>query len=559
MERGRLSWRKLAVVMALALGAARALSMPSWELMRGPAGVTLELDRRMPFPVPRPEDLPLVRSGEANLADLVDEGRHQWFFDAPLEGEPFGVPAALFDLHFGNARGLERDRLYELFEVVTRTGLVHVPGEELPRGIVRTRGQMPLITQNCSACHSGVVENQLIPGIGNKWYNQEAIIDHARNLMRASVPLLLAQGPAGAELLRETRRQMAKLERYDALYGRGCRDLAPGMITAARIWQISSKLLHDPAQLATTEGLQRFMCGATKPPPLNTLRFRNLLFWDGSVNSLWVAHWPMFDFFGFDDYDRWDRKVRSREIQALDAFVVFGTRSPSWEEVMGTPVRKDMAARGHELFHRANSCASCHGIHDESGMLRSFRPTITPLKVIRTDEERAVAAFDELMQEFAQYGWAYVPRLDGYREYDPGYTPMPLCSPFLNFPYLHTGAVGSLYELLLPEEERQRGYIQSDVVDKVKVGYFAPGRFPQKLEPRAKPPRILPRNFRDELVRGHSGARFGTTMSTSERWDLLEYLKTLRCPEEEGVIQPERARVIPGQPRSMERSASLQP
>jgi len=507
-----------------------------WRDSRGPGGVVLRLDERLKFPVPRPEDLPLVSSGEATLPQLISEGEQVWYFGAPLEGEPFGVPAGVFDVAFGAAPPGGRRPFFDVLQGFTRIGLSMQGDEALPRGFVRVASPEPLITQNCSACHSGVVEGQLIPGVGNKWYNQRAIIDGARALMTAAIPLLQARpDPEGRRLLAQTRNQLAKLERYDALYSAGCKDLAPGMITAARIWQISSRLLHDPAQLSTRKGQQKFECGATKPPPLNTLKFRNLLFWYGSVNSLWVAHWPMFDFFGFDNYARWEQKIQTREVQALDAFVVFGTQSPSWESVMKTQIHTREAQAGYQLFHTENGCASCHGTYGKDGMLKAFQPSITPLAVIGTDEERARAAFDGLMQEFAQYGWASVPRLNGLKEYAPGYAPMPLCSTFLNFPYLHTAGVANLDELLLPQEQRARGYWMADFTDKERVGYWTgavPPPPPRTVPPMVPPPRVERRQFSEERVNGHSGARFGTTLNGTQRRQLIEYLKTLRCPEE---------------------------
>jgi cytochrome c peroxidase len=479
-------------------------------------------------------DLPLVQSGAASLRELVQEGEWHWYFDAPLEGEPFGMPVEVLELYFGSTSGPPKRVAMEVMEAFARTGLVLRDGEDLPRGLVRTPGENGLVTQNCSACHSGEVKDILYAGVGNKFYNQKAIIGGARALMKAAIPLLLARGANGA--LERTRKQLQKLERYDALYGKGCRNLAPGMITAARIWQISSKLLHDPAQLLLPEGQQRFMCGSTKPPPLNTLRFRNLLFWDGSVNTLWVAHWPMFDFFGFDNYPRWERKVKSRAIQALDAFVVFGTRSPSWREVMGTPIHGPTADRGYAVFHRQGMCASCHGTYGTDGMLQRYQSTITPLHVVGTHPERAQAAFDDLMKEFSQYGWAYVPRLEHARDYGVGYAALPLCSTFMNHPYLHTGAVANLYELLLPEGQRSSHYTQSDLTDDVRVGYFTtPLPVPSIPAEPKPPPRVLLRSLDRGLLQGHSGQRFGTQLPSADRWALLEYLKTLRCPEEAGA------------------------
>ncbi|MBI4457615.1 hypothetical protein HY633_01480 [Candidatus Uhrbacteria bacterium] len=511
----------------------------------GPGGSQLTIDERLPFKVPRPGDLPLIASGEMTLEELTAEGLHNWFFDAQLDGEPFGVPAEVFDFYAALAPPAEHTMVFELIEPFVRTGLSKLPGDKLPRGFVRISRPEPLITQNCSACHSGVVNGMLIPGLGNKWYNQKAIIQNAKLMMESSIPLLQAGGSRSADILRRTERQLAKLRRYEALYGVGCDDLGPGMITAARIWEISSKLLRDPAQLATPEGQKRFPCGATKPPPLNTLRFRNLLFWDGSVNSQWVAHWPMFDFFGFDDYDHWTEKVKSRSIQAVDAFLVFATPSPSWRDIMRTRLDSTAAKAGHGIFHRPQSCASCHGTYGEDGMLKTFGSAITPLEVIGTDPERAVAAFDELMAEFTKYGWAFVPRIQGLPEYVPGYAPSPLCSPFLNFPYLHTAGVANLHELLLPEERRRRDYWQSDIIDEKHVGFYAAARMPKRLE--FQPPHaVLRRTFPDAKVRGHSGPRFGTALSEPERMQLIEFMKTMRCPEEAGAGPPP---IIPLRPR----------
>jgi hypothetical protein len=261
------------------------------------------------------------------------------------------------------------------------------------------------------------------------------------------------------------------------------------------------------------------------------VRFRNQVFWDGAVSTLWVTHWPMFDFFGFDDYRRWADKVVTRDIQAMDAFIIFRSPSPSWEDVMGSPVDTERAARGNTLFHAENRCASCHGTHAPDGMLRAFAPSVTPLDIIRTDEERTVAATDEVLQEFRAYDWAQVPRLDHPGFAAAGYAAFPLCSTFLNFPYLHTAGVANLVELLTDEDQRSHRYWQSDVTDTVNVGYSTAVDAP--IAPPGSPaPRVLERTFRMELVRGHSGERFGTTLGAQEKLDLVEYLKTLRCPEE---------------------------
>jgi hypothetical protein len=202
----------------------------------------------------------------------------------------------------------------------------------------------------------------------------------------------------------------------------------------------------------------------------------------------------------------------------MDAFLEFGLESPSWGEVMKTPIRRELADRGFRLFHRERSCASCHGTYSREGMLERFKPAIIPLDEIRTDPERAVAASDELLSRFQQYGWAFVPRLSGLgKDYPLGYQATPLCSPFLNFPYLHTAGVASLDELLLSEERRSRVFRVSEQVDEEHVGYFVHG------SGRA-------RHVSERALRGHSGERYGSDLGAGERAELVEYLKTLRCP-----------------------------
>ncbi len=496
------------------------------DTVLGQGGVSLDIDQRLHFPIPAPNLIPLIHDGEASIQELVTEGEDNWFHQAQLEGEPFGIGEKIFNFIAGEPGTTTHFVVAE--ELAKLAGLIYVQGEDLPKGLVRVHDGLGLVTQNCAACHSGMVNNHFIPGIANKWYDQKSVINETQMMMELAIPLLKLEG--SKELLEQTKTQLEKLKRYKSLYGVGCEDLAPGMITAARIWEISSKLLNDPKQLETDEGKKHFLCGSTKPPALNTLRFRNIYFWDGSVNTQWVSHWPMFDFFGFDNYQRWADKIKTRAIQSIDAFLTFGTKSPGWEEIMGTQINSKWAAQGFKLFHRSNSCSECHGTYSESGMLKAFRPNVTSIDVVRTDSERTYAAFDELMARFAQYGWAYVPRIDGLqKDYPFGYQAYPLCSTFLNYPYLHTAAVANLDQLLLPEEKRNTSYWLSETIDKSRGGFYT--TIPHHIDLLRWQGISKIRTFRKELSNGHSGAQFGTTLNSNDRSALVEYIKTLRCPD----------------------------
>jgi hypothetical protein len=106
------------------------------------------------------------------------------------------------------------------------------------------------------------------------------------------------------------------------------------------------------------------------------------------------------------------------------------------------------------------------------------------------------------------------------------YKARPLNGVWATAPYLHNGSVPSLYELLLPpkpldSEVQANDQFRPDVFmlgsrefDPIKVGYKSSGYDGFKF---------------NTLILGNtnSGHLYGTQLSEVDRWDLLEYLKTL--------------------------------
>ena len=100
-----------------------------------------------------------------------------------------------------------------------------------------------------------------------------------------------------------------------------------------------------------------------------------------------------------------------------------------------------------------------------------------------------------------------------------GYQSPPLDGIWLRAPYLHHGAVPTLWDLHEPEERRPtvfyRGY---DVFDPVKVGF------------QSDTPEARRRGFRldtRERGNGNGGHLYGTQLSPDEKWQLVEHMKTL--------------------------------
>ena len=156
-------------------------------------------------------------------------------------------------------------------------------------------------------------------------------------------------------------------------------------------------------------------------------------------------------------------------------------------------------------------CAVCHALDGD----RVGR--VTPIWEVGTDPERLRSFTTQLADELNKIGsgrpWAY----SHFRKTD-GYANMPLDGVWLRAPYLHNGSVPTLRDLLDPPDDRPdvfyRGY---DVYDFDDLGFVSSGPEAERDGVRY-----------DTRDRGNDngGHTYGIDLTTSEKQDLLEYLKT---------------------------------
>ncbi len=98
------------------------------------------------------------------------------------------------------------------------------------------------------------------------------------------------------------------------------------------------------------------------------------------------------------------------------------------------------------------------------------------------------------------------------------YKARPLNGIWATAPYLHNGAVPTLYDLLLPEEERPQTFTVGRMeFDPVKVGFV-------HAADDAQAPFVYDTTLPGNLNTGHN---FTSKLTEDERWALVEYLKTL--------------------------------
>jgi Cytochrome C oxidase, cbb3-type, subunit III len=174
------------------------------------------------------------------------------------------------------------------------------------------------------------------------------------------------------------------------------------------------------------------------------------------------------------------------------------------------PIDSAKADRGHKLYEQ--NCASCH----EFGAAKVG--TVEPIESVNTDPYR-MNAYTYI---FSTNQWALYPespnRVTHFRK-TYGYANQPLDGVWLRAPYLHNGSVPTMWDLLMPPKDRPvRFYRGYDVFDQKNMGFITQG-------PEAEKAGTLYDTTRPG--NGNQGHLWGTTLSPGEKWDLLEYMKTL--------------------------------
>ncbi|MDB4614692.1 di-heme-cytochrome C peroxidase [bacterium] len=237
-------------------------------------------------------------------------------------------------------------------------------------------------------------------------------------------------------------------------------------------------------------------------------------------------------------------------------------RAPAWpSDLLGKP-NQEMVDRGQVTYQRL--CAECHDTYTETatGLLefRLFSPAdIGTDPLVARNFERPVTLADGSEQEFAKAIELLMASVQdkAIRKLTPSqiqlmsqleakrnpirwrssmkandgavYPARPLEGIWSTAPFLHNGSIPTLHDLLKPVAERPKTFTvgQSDY-DPKRLG------FEQNIERISNPydRRFLTFDTSIDGNRntGHAGPKYGTELTASARYDLLEYLKVHKDP-----------------------------
>lgn len=230
--------------------------------------------------------------------------------------------------------------------------------------------------------------------------------------------------------------------------------------------------------------------------------------------------------------------------------------SPKWPEDLAGALDKSLVEKGASIYKQ--HCLQCHTLVDSGDPTRKLSAVLVPAAEVGTDSLMVNNFSDGTVKTGELQGKHFVPfvgktfqaeasRLDLVMHVAIGtllnqpwnslralldefavnnfnhadakiayYKARPLNGVWTSAPYLHNGSVPTVYDLLLPVEQRPADFfVGNRELDKVKVGN--------------KTSEVLNASLFDTRLLGNSnkGHEYGTQLSEQERLALLEYIKSL--------------------------------
>ena len=269
-------------------------------------------------------------------------------------------------------------------------------------------------------------------------------------------------------------------------------------------------------------------------------------------------------------------------LRKLEEVYIAKLRAPVWPEILG-PLDTAKVEAGRRLYQK--TCGNCHFVRDEFGRFPSLtigsrkfiRTSLIPVDFIGTDSQLAdnfvkrtadpgglsaflpptlqgkqqvsrglilKAAVGGIIRRYAVDNNVPAEAIEESRNFRPAeerppnpwsYKARPLNGIWASAPFLHNGSVPTLYQLLLPANQRPVVfYVGNRTFDPKLVGFISTPsddafRF-RVLDELGKP--II-----GNSNAGHSGRNFTHTLADdgslreftdAERWALIEYVKSLR-------------------------------
>lgn len=389
-------------------------------------------------------------------------------------------------------------------------GFIYEKGHDLPVGLSLRQIGYKAVEPNCSMCHTAAIRTaangaaMVVPGgpaheldlEGFQWFLYNAAISPKFNpdTLMAAIQKRHPMGAIDAFVYRNIiipaaqsafvdQRQSYLWQQHDRpAQGRGRTD-------TFNTTKLAVLKMPDDGSIGTTD----------LPQTWNQGRRRDMwLHWDGNNNSIEQRNFAAAMAVGATPYS-----VRPDSFKRVTDFL-WKLDAPKYP----FSIDAAKAQQGAAVFQQ--QCASCHAWG--SKMVGQVNDKVN----VGTDKHRLNSFTQGLVDAFHQIAEAPF-RFTAYRKTQE-YSNIPLDGIWARGPYLHHGAVPTLWDLLQTPDKRPKQFYRGyNVLDPVKVGFVSEG--PEAAKDGFLYDTTQPGN-------GNGGHLYGTQLSDADKWALIEFLKT---------------------------------
>jgi len=391
-------------------------------------------------------------------------------------------------------------------------GFVFEPGKELPIGFAKRQIGYPSVEPNCALCHTGSFRqspgaaDQIVLGAPANLLNLETFQWFAydcANDPRFNPDLVMSKI--------EKKFQLGTIEKQ--FYRFAIVPMAKKAFSSQGLQYSWQKLRpqQGPGRTDTFNPTKMVVFGFPDDSTIGTVDLPQV--WNQKPRESMYLHWD-----GNNNNIRERNYAAAMAVGATPDSVLPAnfTRVTDWLLTLQPPkwpfaLDREKAQRGEAIWQ--SECASCHSF----GQPKTGQVT-TSIEEIGTDPYRLDSFTLGLVDKFHEFK---KPPFDfeAYRKTQ-SYSNTPTDGIWMRAPYLHNGSVPSLWELLQRPEQRTRVFYRgSNVYDPQNVGFVSDGSGPDRA-------RLF--KYDTSLLGNHNGGHlYGTDLADEQKWDLIEYMKTL--------------------------------
>lgn len=420
---------------------------------------------------------------------------------------------------------------------------------------------------NCFECHAGVVDGQVIAGLGSNSVMQRPPRPEgmpAPNMLKMAAALKTpAERNAMAEMMKTAKgvsSPVAETTNRGDNYG------------PFAVWAHGAHL-EDPAnrglavsyeKTELTDLIENNMAPPVNPMPWWLMKYKTRDYWYGDGNPFDAAHFS-FNFTGAQDSAN---EIHASHVASTAKALAFAreTESPLFPGTLDA----GLVQKGADLFHGRTTpadttafkaCFECHGTYTKISSRPDFSQpgswTVAydgseELKNVRTDKAynevvQTLRPISEHINQLSKYYMAReTPELAPHFDHleGKGYVPPPLVGVWATAPYFHNGSVPTieavLNSALRPEiwKRDQSPYAYDLEQLGLEFASLSRAEFDESAKAAATAPYKSKASLDQMFIydtagfgRGNMGHTFGDSLTSDERAAIMEFLKSLSGPD----------------------------